>query len=42
MAGLHRAGGSLFLLLLLTLAVTIGQQIQPGQPNPEHKIDGNV
>ena len=41
MAGLHRAGGSLF-LLLLTLAVTIGQQIQPGQPNPEHKIDGNV
>ena len=42
MAGLDRAGGSLLLLLLLTLAVNIGQQIQPNQPNPEHKIDGEV
>ncbi len=42
MAGLDRSGGSLLLLLLLTLAVNIGHQIQPGQPNPEHKIDGEV
>ena len=42
MAGLTREGGTLFLLLLLTVAVNIGQQMQPGQANPEHKIDGEV
>ena len=41
MAGLRGAGGTVF--ILLTLAVNIGYQIQPGgQPNPEHKIDGEV
>merc|ERR1719412_2774650 len=37
-----RRGGAATVFVLLILAVNIGHQIQPGQPNPEHKIDGNV
>ena len=29
-------------LIILTISTTIGQQYQPFQANPEHKIDGEV
>merc|ERR1712106_513305 len=40
--GARGAGGGGTTLLLLTISNTIGQQFQPFQANPEHKIDGEV
>ena len=30
------------ILMILSISTTIGQQYQPFQSNPEHKIDGEV